>query len=174
MPGYTRQTWINDDPATPPSAARLTVIENGIYDAHYREYGGARHTVAQSIPSGVNTALTFNSTIGTAFGMHDPVNPTRLTSLVAGQYCISGHVSFAANATGFRYVTIRLNGTTYVAMQKAGALSGTEVVLSISRAVLQMVVNDYVELVVYQDSGAALNATVNANWSPEFTAVRVA
>ncbi len=174
MPGYTRQTWINDDPATPPSAARLAVIENGIYDAHYREVGGARHTAVQSIPNGVNTALTFNSTIIAAFGMHNPANPTRLTCVTAGYYATSGHVSFAGNANGTRHAFIRVNGTTIITMQRSPNLGASaEVTISVSREVWPMVVNDYVELVVYQDSGAALNVVVSANFSPEFTAARV-
>ena len=37
-----------------------------------------------------------------------------------------------------------------------------------------LAVNEYVELVAFQDSGVSLNALTAANYSPEFSMVRVA
>ena len=43
------------------------------------------------------------------------VNTQRLVATVAGKYVISGTVQWTANATGYRQVYIRLNGTTPLA-----------------------------------------------------------
>lgn len=53
---YAPQTWTNDDPATPLSAARLTVMETGIEDADNR---------ATSLERGVATpqTITYASSI---------------------------------------------------------------------------------------------------------------
>jgi hypothetical protein len=67
-----------------------------------------------------------------------------------------------------------LNGTTYIGSTLAlntGAGIPTKVVVATH---YQLAVNDYVELIAYQDSGGNLNVNVTGNYSPEFMMVRVA
>jgi hypothetical protein len=101
--------------------------------------------------------------------------PTRITCMTAGVYLFTGHVSFAANAVGDRRVYIRLGGATYLAGQESMAIttaaSGTR--LSVT-TMYELAVTNYIELIVYQSSTAALNLESSANLSPELAAWRVA
>lgn len=127
-----------------------------------------------SIANNTVTALTFDSERANTNGMHSvSVNTGRLTVVTAGNYTITGNVSFAANATGIRVVTIRANGTTDLAKIVAQAVTtGDVTVLPVSKTV-SLGVGEYVELTVFQTSGGNLNVLASANYSPEFTAVRV-
>jgi hypothetical protein len=176
---YVKQTWVDGDVSKPTSAARMGVIETGVFDAHFQPRVRVFHNASQSIGTAAYTVLAFNSerydtVSGAASSMHDAVtNNSRLTALVAGGYRVSGNVEFAANATGLRGAEIRLNGATVigrVAVGNAGA--GDPTVLCVS-ADYEFAVNDYVELLVYQASGGALNVTVGGNYSPEFSMSRI-
>ena len=131
------------------------------------------NSAAISISHNLDTVLTFNSERFDTDAIHDTVtNPSRLVCKTAGLYLIVGHVRFASNATGFRYTYIRVNGTTSLAVQETPAVSGFPTILSVA-TLYQLAVNDYAELLVYQNSGAALNVEVSVAQSPEFALVRV-
>lgn len=127
-----------------------------------------------SISNATNTALTFNSERWDTDTMHSTsTNTGRLTFTTAGKYLITAHVRFAANATGMRNVTVRANGSTILASNQRDASAGSwETDFSFS-TLYAFNAADYVELLVYQDSTAALDVTVTANYSPEFAAVWV-
>lgn len=173
MANYTRQTWQDNDSAYPVSAARMNVIENGIYDAHFQPAARVRHTASQSIASGVETALGFGAEAFDTDAIHDVATAnSRLTCKTAGIYGAFGHANFAANTTGTRYLAIRLNAAEKFAVQRTAAHAG-DMIISVSTT-LSLAVNDYIELVAWQDSGSALNITVVNYYSPEFGMVRVA
>jgi hypothetical protein len=125
------------------------------------------HSVAQ--PSNDNTVLmlSFDCERWDTGGLHDAVQPTRLTCPQTGIYLISGSVSFAANATGRRYLDILLNGSTMIARQisPAAPVGATDLTVSTH---YQLNAGDYVELRVLQQSGGALNINATPNCSPEF------
>lgn len=129
-----------------------------------------------NISAGASTvvALTFNSEHFNNGGVHSTsVNSGRLTAPITGFYLIGGHVSYAANATGFRVTTIRLNGTTDIAADERGNNGGSEPVnVSLSSA-YQLTAGQYVELTVLQNSGGALNILASSAISPEFWMVRL-
>lgn len=133
----------------------------------------AYHSIAQSVADVTLTALALDSERRDTDTIHDTVtNNTRLTCKTAGQYAIAGGVRFASNATGFRQVSLRLNGTVYLATQAFPAVSGA--VTQVGVATLEdLVVGDYLELVVYQSSGGALNVEAFPNASPELAMTRV-
>lgn len=175
---YAETTWV--DNTTDANAAHMNQIEQGIEDAHLMPAVRVFHNAAQSITTGTVTALAFNSerfdTVGgVASNMHDTVtNNSRLTCRYAGVYQITGMVAWAVNATGFRQAQIRLNGTTIIGSRDeiaASASFGTEMQVT---SLYQLAVNDFVELVVQQTSGGALNVNSSANYSPEFMMVRSA
>lgn len=123
-------------------------------------------TTDQSIPNSAYTSLAFNSERYDVGGYHDPaVNPSRLTVPAgkAGPYIIGGAGSLdALNPTGaYRAMRILLNGGGVLAQANMGfhATAGTA---SVPQATVTMawdlVAGDYVELQLYQDSGAAINA----------------
>ncbi len=121
-------------------------------------------------------SISFNSEHHDDGGLHSTVTDThKLTIPTAGWYVITGHIKWAANATGVRGIRIMNNAATILASLLVdavqGGVSGTN--LSIGTAV-KLSANDYLELQVYQNSGGTLNITA-AQWeSPEFAALFVA
>jgi len=141
----------------------------------------AFRTTNQSIANNTLTAMGLDSerwddVPSGVTGMHDNVtNNSRLTCRVAGVYNITGNITWAANNTGRRDIAIRLNGTTFIAFTTHQALQDAAIstILNVSTH-YKMIAGDYVELIVRQASGAALDATINANHSPEFMMTRIA
>ena len=146
-------------------AAAATVFD--VYPAvtpSARVYNNA----AISINNDTATALTFNSERWDTDEIHSTVTDTgRLTCKTAGIYTLNGHVAFAGNSTGNRYILIQLNGSTNLAIHRHAPGTSGESRMSIS-TVYSLAVNDYVELLVWQNSGGALNVVTAPNYSPEF------
>ena len=93
---------------------------------------------------------------------------------VDGIYVISGHITFAANANGIRGIALRLNGSSYIAMNGVySTTAGDEISLTVT-SVHNMAVNTYVELRAYQSSGAALNINRHSDYSPILEVFRIA
>jgi len=129
-------------------------------------------SAVQSIPDSTNTAIQFNTVRYDTDGMFDSVTNTRITFKAAGKYSIGGCIEFAAIGPGatLKFVQILLNGTTILAknnIDNAGTFAST---LSTEYIFAQ---NDYIELIVWQNSGAALNLNASLNYSPEFWAHRL-
>jgi hypothetical protein len=178
FPYVKNAAWV--DGTTVATAAKANIWEDGIFNAHQQPAVRVFHNANQSLTNITLTALAFNSErFDTAGGSsathHDTVtNNSRLTCLYAGKYQITGSASFAANATGHRLLLIRLNGATEIARERVPSVGASDQLeLNIS-TLYDLAINDYVELVAYQNSGGALNVTVVSNYSPEFMFVRVA
>ena len=174
---YAKQTWT--DGASSASAARLTVLENGIYEVSLSPSVSAYHNAAQAVTTGVNFALALNSErwdtcAATADTMHDTVtNNSRLTCRYAGKYIITGTIEWAGSSSGAsRDIMIRLNGSTFIAKHRGVPISTAVVMQSVSR-IYDLAVNDYVELVVLHDVGSNLNVNSAGNYSPEFSMTRI-
>ena len=138
----------------------------------------AYNSAAISIVNNNDVALTFNSERGAdPDGMHNTLSNTgRLTCVTPGLYVIIGNVEFAHHTTGTRAAWIRLNGSTRIATQAVGATPAagslpTQLVVATLRP---LAANDYVELMVYQNSGGSLNVTVQGEASPAFMMARLA
>lgn len=128
----------------------------------------------QSIANGTSVAVAFGVENFDTDTMHDTsTNNTRITAKTAGTYIIYGNVRWYDGTTGQRQLTIRLNGSTIVGqIQTAPAISGaTEQVIV---CMWQLDVDDYVELVMYQNTGSALNMMAAAGLSPIFGALKIA
>jgi len=136
---------------------------------------GARvyHSVDQSIPTATETVLAFDSERYDTDAIHDPTtNNSRLTCKTVGKYLIITLAWWAGNATGYRALTIRLNGATVLAQTFREPVGSTGQRM-ITTTVYDLAVNDYVETTVYQTSGANRNVLVAANASPEFMMQRI-
>jgi hypothetical protein len=140
---------------------------------------GARvyKAAAQSIPNASQTAVIFDTERFDPYGFHDnAVNNTRLTVPAGrgGDYVISFASAWAPHATGRRQVQLRLNGVTPMAIDTDAATSDLTLP---NRGTLTttytLAAGDYVEAVVYQTSGGALDLSAGANFSPELSMVRV-
>lgn len=124
-----------------------------------------------SIATATFTAISFLSERYDVGGCHSTAsNQSRLTVPTGGDgvYHIGGNATFAANATGIRELRIRLNGSTYIAVQSDTTVSASgDHSMNVS-CEYKLVAADYVELVVYQTSGGLLNVNASTNYSPEF------
>jgi hypothetical protein len=123
--------------------------------------------------SGNWLAVTFNSERWDKEGMHEAVtNPSRITIVTGGLYVITGHASFAANATGLRSLGIRLGGATFLAVQHAVSM-GASLTTDVSVSTIYALAEDqYIELVCFQNSGSTLLIKASPSYSPELSVVR--
>lgn len=129
------------------------------------------HSMEQSIAHNVNTVLLFNSERFDTDNLYTPAASGRLTCNTAGVYLIGGTVAFALNSTGARQIFLALNGITPIASEVVAATNSGPTVLTLS-TIYALSVGDFVQLLAYQNSGAALNA-INGYASPEFYMYRL-
>lgn len=177
---YVKQTWTDGSGGgTPLSAARMAVIEQGIFDAHLQPAARVFHDANQSIVTATLSTLSFNQErydqdgLGTST-MHDnATNNSRLTAKVAGKYRISANISFAANATGYRRVFLRINAGDLIAATSAPANSVSMDTYLVCACDYDLAVNDYIEVRVEQNSGGNLNVVAASKYSPEFSMHRI-
>lgn len=126
------------------------------------------HSVDQTLGSSVSTALAFDSERYDNGGLHSTTsNNSRLTAQKDGTYLITGHVAFAANASGVRVVGIRKNPTLFIAQTERAPVGGDTDKFSVT-TVYHLAASDYVELVAYQNSGGDLAVQAAGNYSAEF------
>lgn len=168
--------------AAPAGHARLYRLNDGAwYEADENGQGFARfkqpcarvrHSANQSIATGgAAKVLTFNTEDYDTDSIHDnATNPSRLTCQTAGLYLIIGQAGWQSNTSGRRALSIRLNGTTYIADSNDIA-AGPNGQIIMTTWLLN--VGDYVELTVYQDSGTNLNVIGNVPHSPVLAMHRI-
>lgn len=116
-------------------------------------------TTNQSLTSATYTALTFSAETFDSDGMHSTAtNTSRFTCVTAGTYRFHGFLTFAAgNTTGSRFARWYKNGAAFAPVPLFNASAQAQVVGINADAFIPMAVGDYVELMAYQSSGAALN-----------------
>ena len=157
-----------DRPA--PDALLVAVLGPGSpVGARAYNSGGINHTLtAQWV------ALALDSERFDTDAMHSLTsNPSRLTCRTPGLYTLSGHLTFAANATGYRQVCLRLNASTFLAVNATPNL-GAAAAVNLSVATLyKLAVGDYVELHGWQNSGGTLTMLASPAYSPELAAVLI-
>jgi len=155
---------------TNAATAGLLLIGSGAGTAAWSTPDGCRvyNDVNESIADNTSTTLTFNAEHYDNGGLHDTVtNNSRLTAQKAGVYAISGHVEYAANATGSRSLIIQLSAGSIIANERRAAHPTAATDISIA-TLYHLGVGDYVTLVVFQNSGGALNVLYQPYFSPEF------
>jgi len=127
----------------------------------------AEHSAAQSIPNNAWTTLSFSSEAWDTNNIHDnATNNSRLTCKVAGYYLVIGFCQWVSNSTGRRLIRIQKNGTTTM-FQAEVTISAANIYAPMDiTGFLYLAVNDYIELQVFQTSGAALNTYYEAGKIP--------
>lgn len=116
----------------------------------------------QSIPNGTLTAVQWDAEEWDTDNIHSTTeNITRLTCRTAGRYLVWYQVVFGDNTTGGRLAHVRMNGSEqqYIA-QYALEKDPYGRWRMLATTVINLTAGDYIELVVYQASGAALNIGV--------------
>lgn len=131
------------------------------------------HSATQSIANGTDTAVACNSEILDSAALHDTAtNNSRLTvpSGETGIWLFAAYVEFDANATGQRKLVLRHGGSQTMAALTVDAAAGSQPTRLTVTTILSMSAAEYMEAVVSQNSGGALNlASV-----PRFSAQRIA
>ena len=126
-----------------------------------------KRTTVFSVATATWTEVPWNDADTEEFdtnNMHDiNTNPSRITVQVAGKYLVFGYVKWAENATGSRYIRVLLNGTTEICSIFLAKDSGGRWYAPIT-TVNQMAVGNYLELMGYQNSGAALNVEAESRF----------
>ena len=119
---------------------------------------------SQSITSATDTPVEFDGTdIYDTSAIHDPSsNNTRFTVPTTGLYLIHGSVEFAANAIGSRVVAIQKDGTTLQAVVRRNDVSAAASTIVEVSTIINMAATTYIEMIVNQNSGGALNVTADA------------
>lgn len=134
----------------------------------------AYHNANQSISTSTETAVALNSERNDTDSIHDnSTNNSRLTCRTAGVYLITGQLRYAAHATGWRRAGIKIGGTTYIGLRDTPSLGGTDEATASVATIYPLAVNEYVELIAYQNSGSSLNVLSTGSFSPEFMMVRL-
>lgn len=135
------------------------------------------NSVNQSIPNNTDTVLNFDSENFDTDGIHSSANNSRITCTIAGIYKVDGQVNLAAHTGGRKILRIRKNGSEVIAtarekLDDGEVLTSEESRLSITTMV-QLISGDYLELIINQNSGGAVNA-VAGNSETWFSMVRQA
>lgn len=139
---------------------------------------GARvyNNAALTIATASWTALTFNAERWDTDGFHSTTsNTSRLTvpAGLSGVYAIFANVDWGVSTVGRRLLAIRLNGSTELAIDGRITESGGNSSCMVA-TLYSLSAGDYIECYVYQGSGGNLNVNSYGNWTPEFSAVRIA
>ena len=165
------QSTSNPTTGQPILAAWGDVVRDDLeYLARNKPHCRVYKSTATSIATATATALTFNSERYDVGGCHSTSSNTgRLTvpSGEAGKYLAGFHGSWDVNGTGYRQAYIRLNGTTIIGVDTKMAVTGAGTEHSVVTE-YALVAGDYLEVVVTQTSGGALNMESASAYSPEF------
>lgn len=122
-----------------------------------------RHSVAQSIATGAWSAVVFDTEDEDTASMHSTSSLTdQIVIPAAGLYLVTTSLEFATNGTGQRVAGFQVNGTPATGPNVKGRSSnpnpgaGSDPVLNPS-SVLKLAVADILRVLVFQNSGGALN-----------------
>jgi hypothetical protein len=130
-----------------------------------------RLTTSWVMVNNAATAINFSAAdIWDTDTIHDTAtNNTRLTPHTKGLYLCYATLAFPANATGERFVSIRLNGTTDIGKNEVPVSSASAQTTLPALAPYQLNGStDYIEMLYFQNSGGSLTNPGAGNVSTEF------
>lgn len=153
----------------------LGTITNAATKCEY-DYQSMVHVTKAAAQTGLvtstDTPIVFDTERFDTDGFHDnAVNNTRITipAGFTGRYGrFSGGLLFAASTAGYRYIAIRKDGATFVAVQHLNPSVGSAFIRVVSDPLL-LTAGNYYELVAFQSSGGNLDVSKAADYSPEFS-----
>jgi len=130
----------------------------------------ANRSTSQSIPNSAWTAISFDRVRwdkGAPAAQWSASAPTRLTCQVAGTYLVTGNGMITTGAGTNRYGIIQRNGVQVSDWWGVGGVGVAANGANIScQSIISLNVGDYVEYVVFQDSGAAINFPLDNPGNP--------
>lgn len=171
--GEARRVWVQTDGAI---GRKIWICkgaagweQEGVHDIGTR----VTRTAAQTIPTSTDTAVAFDAEDYDTDTMHSTSsNTSRLTMTTAGKYLIICGGRFEANANGLRDSYIRKNGTTIIGPSYR-QLGSTAAIFLNTSVIDTFAANDYVEFLLFQDSGGDLIFERSAGRYPLCTAQKV-
>lgn len=128
-------------------------------------------TSGQTIATGTETAITFNTDRYDTSAMHDTSsNTSRLTAPIAGVYAISACIAFTDLLAGKKLtIQLRVNGTTSIARKELFNTGASPIGAYQDISTLyKLAANDYVEVTVTHDCGVNESTLRSPNAAPEF------
>ncbi len=124
----------------------------------------------QTISNATNTVVDFDSENWDTNTMHDTTtNNPRITIKTAGKYLIAAAITFDNNATGYRQMILRVNGTTSETIDRRQNTGSTDDTVHTISTVMELAVDDYIELLVRQTSGGDLIIRKFGSFSPKLS-----
>jgi len=158
----------------------VAVLRARVADLERKENAQARcpcavvtHSANQNTANNTNLTLAYDTAIDNNYGYWSSGTNTRLTvpTGYAGVHLVTLSVRWAANATGYRLVTVQLNGATPLAINIDDA-SGSEAASTIAFT-YRFSAGDYIDSYVRQTSGGALALAALSQYSPVLTMTRL-
>ncbi|MBA7694971.1 hypothetical protein ES703_103587 [subsurface metagenome] len=160
-------------PTDDQEAASKKYHDDNLPPGGYTEGARVYHDAPQAIPDNTWTDLAFNSERWDTDVIHDvAVNNSRLTCRTAGVYAIVFHGNFAAHAVGARQFLLFSNLQGNIGMVQLG-LSAFNVFATSVATILDLAVDEFLYVEVYQNSGGPLNIEFDAQYTPEFMMQRI-
>jgi len=133
-----------------------------------------RSAAVQSIPNATGTLITFDTEMQDTNGFVDlATNNTRITVPVGmdGLYVIFGNIRFATAASAtIIEIALRINASISIASEILGGGSDRAVNAGV---IHPLVAGDFIDMMSYQNNGAALNTAVYIRYSPFMGIARI-
>jgi hypothetical protein len=169
-------TIVNADVNAAAAIAKSKIAPSGAWaltEHPTAPYCRVRNSAAQTIPNGTWTVLTFDTETYDNDTIHSvDSNTSRLTAKTAGVYLIIGECGWAANSTNRRLIAIRINGSLNIARQDVhSSFAGAGSPVNHVSTFYALAVNDYVDLIVYQNTGGTLDTYAAESVLPNFSMI---
>jgi hypothetical protein len=124
-------------------------------------------TIAQSIGSGADTALTWDTEeFDTDSGHSLVTNTSRYVANTTGKFWVAGVSAFTigdTSTTTYRVSKIRVNGSAVKAAAATANMNGIIMYVDVGPRLISLTSGDYVEICARHNRGSALNSDVSAD-----------
>ena len=138
------------------TSARLNTRSSAISELQSPPRCRAYQSAAQTLTTAVSAAVTLDAEDIDTEAIHSTVtNNSRMTIVTAGRYRVMAGVTFSSNATGYREVLVKKNGTTVFYIRSATTSAGAPCLTTTDEVLCSA--GDYIEMYALQTSGGNLN-----------------
>lgn len=157
-------TFTDGPPAV--TAAELNTLGQGInLLLTGRPLCKAHQATAQALTTGTSTAITFDTTdIDTDGGRTGTGSATdRYVARTQGWYFVAATVSYVQATAGDRFAILAVNGVNQNGFGGSAPAPGANTGITLA-GLVHMNVGDYLQVLGYQDTGAALNTAISPTY----------